>query len=150
MKLDDAGWHYGGTFPADLPPRAGATHMGVFLAWAVTRDLVSDEVFEDDEVELARLRRREITGTDLVMSLCDEKLVSGDFSEEGAAFAAAYYEGDRSPGSRTYLDDYCDTVGAADVYRTPDTWETFDAVASVVDRRLATWRATGRPTHVLA
>ena len=117
MKLDDAGWHYGGTFPADLPDRAGATHIGVFLAWAVTRDLVSPEMFEDDEPALDRLRRREITGTDLVMSLCDEKLVSDHFSAEGAAFAAAYYEGDRSAGSRTYLDDYCDAVGPEDVYQ---------------------------------
>lgn len=26
MKYDDASWHYGGEFPDDLPPTAGATH----------------------------------------------------------------------------------------------------------------------------
>jgi len=150
MKLDDASWHYGGTFPADLPDRAGAIHIGVFLAWAVTRELVSQEIVDEDRAELDRLRRREITGTDLVMSLYDEKLVSDQLSAEGADFAAAYYEGDRSAGSRTYLDDYCDAVGHEDVYRTPDTWQTIETVATVVDERLASWREAGRPSHVLA
>ena len=33
MKYDDASWHYEGAYPADLPPEAGATHIGMFLAW---------------------------------------------------------------------------------------------------------------------
>jgi hypothetical protein len=33
MKYDDASWHYGGDFPADLPREAGSTHIAMFLAW---------------------------------------------------------------------------------------------------------------------
>jgi len=39
MKYDDASWHYGGDFPDDLPDEAGATHTGMFLAWALLSGL---------------------------------------------------------------------------------------------------------------
>ena len=38
MKYDDWSRHGGGNFPADLPPEAGATHAGMFLAWALLAD----------------------------------------------------------------------------------------------------------------
>ncbi|MGN6118448.1 MAG: DUF7832 domain-containing protein, partial [Rhodanobacter sp.] len=39
MKYDDASWHYGGDFPKDLPDEAGATHTGMFVAWALLSGL---------------------------------------------------------------------------------------------------------------
>ena len=39
MKYDDASWHYGGDFPADLADEAGATHTGMFVAWALLSGL---------------------------------------------------------------------------------------------------------------
>ncbi|WP_265102660.1 hypothetical protein [Acinetobacter sp. 'aerobic (ED)'] len=40
MKYDDASWHYGGDFPADLPQEAGATHIGMFLTWMLLQTLL--------------------------------------------------------------------------------------------------------------
>lgn len=34
MKYDDVSWHSEGSLPSDLPYTAGATHAGMFLAWA--------------------------------------------------------------------------------------------------------------------
>jgi hypothetical protein len=43
MKYDDSSWHYGGdVFPEDLPPEAGGTHIGMFLAWAIMNYLESE------------------------------------------------------------------------------------------------------------
>jgi hypothetical protein len=39
MKYDDASWHCAGDFPKDLPEAAGATHTGMFLAWALLSGL---------------------------------------------------------------------------------------------------------------
>lgn len=39
MKYDDSTWHTDGDFPADLPPEAGATHIGMFMAWALAQNL---------------------------------------------------------------------------------------------------------------
>src|SRR5688572_23363485 len=42
-KYDDADWHYGGDFPEDVPEQAGATHMGMFVAWAWSAGLAGEE-----------------------------------------------------------------------------------------------------------
>ena len=43
MAIDNANWHYGGDgFPEDLPPEAGGTHIGMFLAWAIINHLESE------------------------------------------------------------------------------------------------------------
>lgn len=42
MKHDDYTWHLEGDFPADLPSEAAATHIGMFLAWAIHAGCVSD------------------------------------------------------------------------------------------------------------
>ena len=52
MKYDDASWHYGGDFPADLPQAAGATHIGMFLAWLIRNDYASQELIEEAEDRL--------------------------------------------------------------------------------------------------
>ena len=38
-KYDDAYWHYRGEFPTELPASAGATHIGMFVAWALLAGL---------------------------------------------------------------------------------------------------------------
>lgn len=89
MKYDDASWHYGGTFPKHLPKSAGATHIGMFLAWMLINDLASEELEEDAESELAQLKDRTLTGAQFVMTVLDEKLTDQEFSEAGNAFAVA-------------------------------------------------------------
>ena len=140
MKYDDASWHYGGDYPKDLPPEAGATHIGMFLAWAMLRDLAGEIRREDSQPSLEKLRARQMTGRDFLLKECDEKLTDEDLNEIGNQFALSYYE-------QTYLTDYCDTLLEDDsVYHIADTWENFDRLAEVLDRRLAEWRSK-RPTN---
>ena len=40
-SIDQADWHYAGDFPRELPPEAGGTHIGMYLAWIIQRDLGS-------------------------------------------------------------------------------------------------------------
>ncbi len=37
IKYDGVSCHYEGDFPTDLPNDAGATHIGIFLAWMLHR-----------------------------------------------------------------------------------------------------------------
>ena len=40
MAHDRIDWHSGAAnFPSDLPDEAGGTHIGMYLAWAITRGL---------------------------------------------------------------------------------------------------------------
>jgi hypothetical protein len=136
MKYDDASWHSGGDFPADLPPEAGATHSGMFFGWALLKGLGSD-LHSAQEVE--GLRARALTPGQFFLEGCDGKLTDEDFSEEGKAFARVYY--DMSRGQ--FLYDYEHALGAElpTLYHVPDTWETYDALAPVLDERLRNWRA---------
>ena len=56
MKYDDASWHSGGDFPADLPSEAGATHTGMFLAWALLSGLGGSLHTEDFPEDVERLK----------------------------------------------------------------------------------------------
>jgi hypothetical protein len=45
-KYDDASWHSRGDFSKALAAQGSRTHIGMFLTWAVSHGLVSDELLE--------------------------------------------------------------------------------------------------------
>jgi len=141
MKYDDASWHSGGDFPADLPPEAGATHAGMFLAWALLKGLGS-EFFEDEAPEaVAELNARTSTPGTVFLSYCDGKLTDSDLSDAGNAFARHYFD----LQSGAFLQDYERTLALAlpTTYHVPDTWDSFDRLRPVIDRRYEEWRNAG-------
>lgn len=148
MKYDDASWHYGGDFPKDLPHEAGATHIGMFLAWMLLNGFASDELAEDSAEDIAAVRSRLITGAEFLMKVLDEKLTDQDFSDEGNAFANAYYQGE-DDDSR-YVDDYFETfeVDETSLYGVPDTWKNYDKISMRMSERFTAWNAQGRPEYI--
>ncbi|WP_433608082.1 hypothetical protein [Prescottella agglutinans] len=140
-KYDDADWHYGGTFPEDLPNAAGGTHIGMFVAWC----LLSGFAGEDVEDELEPLESRETTPGAFLMDVLDEKFVSDDLTADGNAFAVAYYAGENDDSR--YIADYLAAFGtaAAEIYRVEDSWETYDVIAERIDDRFRAWVDAGRP-----
>jgi hypothetical protein len=138
-KYDDASWHYGGKFPADLPEEAGGTHIGMFVAWAVLAGLGGEDLCGEDADGaefVAQLKERSITPGAFIF-LLDGKFTDEELNAEGNAFAGVYYAGDQ------YLDDYGATVGGdvSGLYHVEDSWKTFDRLKPVLDRRFAAWRA---------
>jgi hypothetical protein len=144
MAIDRADWHYGGDFPDDLPEAAGGTHIGMFLAWAITRGFEGADHQKFSTGELEAVRTRKMTGREFLFQLCDEKLVDDDLVDEVASFAHAYYVDDETPPS--YLSDYSDALDTDDdlpsLYHVADTWETFDKLAPILDKRFAHWKTT--------
>ena len=141
MAYDRADWHYGGDFPKDLPPEAGGTHIGMFLAWAITRELEGLFHREESAASLQAVRERRMTGREFLTKECDEKFWAEDLSDEGNAFAEAYYQKD---GAASYLADYEEAFGAGrpSLYHVEDTWTNLDLIAPVLDWRLSEWRAS--------
>jgi len=133
MKYDDASWHYGGDFPQALPADNAATHIGMFLGWAILRDMVGEAHWKDEEraFDLDRVRNRQLRPLDFFLNWCDERLTDVDLSEEGNAFAADYYK-------ETYLADWADLF--LDPYGVDDSWENFDLVVALLDRRFMAWQ----------
>lgn len=138
MKYDDASWHYGGDFPADLAPEAGATHIGMFVTWALLAGLAGEIHLDEGSDGISRLESRAVTPGQFFLEACDEKFTDEDLSDDGNAFAKAYY--DLSSGA--FLADYEETAGGdlPSLYHVPDTWETFDRLKPVFDRRYREWR----------
>lgn len=143
MKYDDASWHYGGDFPADLSPEAGATHIALFVSWAVLNGLAGEYHTNDAADALALLQKREVTPAEWFIRTCDEKFTNEDLNGEGNSFAASYYANGEGLHSTNgcYLDDYDDTFPKAVLlYDVEDSWRSYDALAPKLSSRLAAWR----------
>src|SRR5262245_54551214 len=121
MTYDRADWHYGGDFPSELPLEAGGTHIGMFLAWAIRKDLVGSLHLNHSAGSVQQVKDREITGRDFFFGQCDAKFWEDDLNDEGNAFAKAYYE-------HSYLTDYESILGGGvpTLYHVEDSWANFD------------------------
>lgn len=139
MKYDDASWHYGGDFPKDLPDEAGATHSGMFLAWALLSGLAGPIHLNDFPDDLRKLRARQVTPGRFFLDTCDGKFTDEDLDDRGNAFARDYFDLQKG----TYLRDYTKVLGGSvpTLYHVKDTWDNFDRVKPVLDRRFSEWEA---------
>ena len=138
MKYDDASWHYGGDFPKDLPDEAGATHTGMFVAWAFLSGFAGEIHLVDFPDDIPSIESRSVTPGAFFLSACDGKFTDEDLNDEGNAFAAVYF----NFKTGKFLTDYTEAVGAGapTLYHVPDSWETFDTLKPIFDKRLAEWR----------
>lgn len=91
-NIDHADWHYGGNYPAGLPPENAGTHIGIYLAWIINRELGSKALVKLGAETYQKLLRREATGRDLLLTELDEKFFSRLLNSEGGAFTRDYYE----------------------------------------------------------
>lgn len=140
MIYDAAQWHYEGDFPPGLPRSAGATHMGMFLAWM----LLNGQGAERHSASLGALATRSINPGAWFLAHCDEQLTDADLSAEGNRFASAYYLFDEDrvdEGEPSFFPDYAKSFPDADyAYSVPDDWATFDRIAPILAHRFALWR----------
>jgi hypothetical protein len=150
-KYDDASWHYGGDFPSELPIENGGTHIGLFLAWCIDNNLISQFQIEESSADINLVLQRKITGRDFFLTNCDEKFTSEDLNELGNSFAEDYYvdEGEFAKRSCSYLQDfsnvaegYFESTGqnGKTVYHLEDTWDFYDVFKEIIDIRFAQWK----------
>ena len=144
MSSDRAAFDYSSE-AAPLPKGHAATHIGMFLAWAVLNELQSDFHREHYDEQLEKLRRREITGRQFFEAACSERFSERDLNEEGNAFAQHYYVDDT--GKRgAYFADYKKvlTPGLPSFWHVADTWANYDKIAPVITRRYEEWKNPSR------
>src|SRR5215470_415777 len=90
-KVDDESFHSGAeNFPDDVPDENGATHIAMFLTWAIDRGLLADPKVPTETVEA--IRKREMSGRDFLLEHYYGQLHSERFNEEGKDFAETQYE----------------------------------------------------------
>jgi hypothetical protein len=139
--LDRADWHYGGEFPEGLPQENGGTHIGMYLTWIIDSDLYSEELLEEYEDEIKKVKNREITGRDFLFDICDEKLLSFDLNDIGYEFSKIYFNEDEEEGYGNYINDYDITLGEdyESLYEIPNTWDNYDRIKEVITKRFKKW-----------
>jgi hypothetical protein len=136
-NIDRADWHYGGNYPAGLPPENGGTHIGIYLAWIIQRGLGSRKLKTFAAGMLQQVLDRKATGRDLLFSELDEKFFPELLTPEAQRFTKSYYE------SNEYVNDYARVLGGSleTLYHVHDTWDNYDRMAPVLDERFAEWKA---------
>ncbi len=144
MSYDRANFDYS-TDAEPLPKGHAATHIGMFLSWAVLNGLESDLHQQRSAELLARLRRREITGRQFFEGACAEKFAEKDLSEDGNAFTQHYYvdeAGRRGP----YFADYKRALAAKlpTFWHVADTWDNYEKIAPLISRRYEEWKSPHR------
>ncbi|MBS1914336.1 MAG: hypothetical protein JST22_20265 [Bacteroidetes bacterium] len=146
MAIDRADWHYGGDYPAGLPPENGGTHIGIYLAWIIMNGLEGDLHREHSAESLMSVRGRSMTGREFLEQECDEKFTEESLSEEGSAFTAAYYSGEGGKGYGPFMDDYeAALVGnLPSAYHVADTWENYDRFAPYASAAYSRWKERGQ------
>jgi hypothetical protein len=124
-----------------LPPGHAATHVGIYLAWAVLNGLLSDWHRLNSKEKIERLQQREITGAQFFFAACGDRFSEKDLNLEGNLFTRAYYE--NGPGKRgQYFKDYAKTLSAdlPSFWHVEDTWQNFDLLAPTITQRFEAWK----------
>jgi hypothetical protein len=115
-------------------------HIGLFLAWLVERDLLDVEWVARAGAAraIAAMRARE-EGCCALRDMTGGALAADMLSSEGRAFATAYYLPEYG-----YARDYRRLFGRpADAYAVEETWESYDRLRPVLERRYREWAAAG-------
>ncbi len=139
MIFDNLTWHAKTEdYPPEVPHENGATHIGVFLAWAVKNNLQHENFSSKYDDLLQQIRNQEITGRDFFLKVCNEEFGEKCLNEEGQQFAQSYY------ASHKYITDYAKLVTAADIpsiYHVNDSWKLYALIEPKIDKRFSHWKS---------
>ena len=131
---DKAEYHSGGNWPEGLPIEQSFVHTGLFLGWLIRHGMVSEEV---DDAAVRDFKKRRRTGPQIFRGL-GGGLLSSMLTDDGNGFAKAYFDF----GHGAYVSEYGRLL-AADLgspYEVEDSWENFEKLCALLDRRFQAWR----------
>lgn len=138
---DKAKYHSEAVDLAGLDEQHASNHTVYMLRWLVEKNLMSDFFRDEGSAPLANYKAGELTIHDLYQ-WWDTCLVSDMLSEEGNAFAMAYFDFEMGK----YIADYKATLQGSlpSEYHVPFSEDRYAKLRQVIDRRYAEWK--GQPT----
>jgi len=144
MAIDRMEWHYGSNdYPEGLPAENAGTHIGMYLAFVFSQGMAGEHIIKELSDLLEKLKRREITGFEFFDTYRgDEKFFAQDLDDDGEEFTIDYYHtSEFTKQFGEYFDDYCNVFSEyPSPYHVEDTWENFDRLKPILDKRLQQWR----------
>lgn len=136
MVYDDLDWHYKKDWPRELPKKLAATHTGMFLAWAIDNNMLSDELYNTEKRAIRAVQDGKMTGAEFYIEIMEGKFTSDDLNKKGNAFTRDYFDG-------RYIDDYMyvlDDDFFDSIYEVQNTWKNFEKLERMLDKRLREWK----------
>lgn len=101
--------------------------------------LEGEDLQDDCQDALQKVRNREMTGYEFLEMMCDEKFTDDDLNEEGYAFTQYYYE-----ESNQYLDSYNALFHEEEdrpEYSIEYHWDDYDKIAPIIDAAFVKWKS---------
>lgn len=140
MSIDRMDWHYEGDFPENLPTENGGTHIGMYLGWIINNNLIGEMHLKKSANSIESVKRRRMTGRDFLIDECEGNFSDDDLNDAGLKFTRYYY-GDED--MKDYIVDYLNVLAhdLPSVYHVEDTWENYDKISNVMDKRFREWKA---------
>lgn len=118
---DHISFHLDENYPADLPDRHAAHHIGYYYAWAVSQNLHSEAAAGLPGFD--RLQNSAISGARFVLEQLNGGIDETCFNDLGNRFTRYYYT-DEEEGYGLFMEDYFAALGIETddaFYRTADT-----------------------------
>ncbi len=137
LPYDAASWHYDEDYPIDLPPSAVYIHLGMYLGWAIERELASDALKENNKEAIESFKKRDLLPGKLFRLCCEDEFMKEHLNTQGNAFTKKYYR----PGwNHYYHADFHEVSGneISGLYMA-DTWENYEKVKAMIDSRYTEW-----------
>ena len=138
IVYDKAKYHFESVEQAGLDLEQAYVHTAMFLGWLLDNDLMSDEFAEETEASVRHFKAREKTPVE-VYEEWDGCLIDDMLSDEGNAFASAYFDFQRGK----YLADYEELLrrGLSTEFSVSFTWDNYAKIAARIQARYEEWRA---------
>jgi hypothetical protein len=115
-----------------------------FASWCALKGLLRADKFTPDLIE--PLRERRMTPLQFLHGPCGQLLWSGDIAPDARGFVSDYFDGVLTPDAQRWVTDVKTVFGSSNHFRdadeamTEDTWDNFDRIAPVIEKRYGEWR----------
>lgn len=113
----------------------GIRRIGVFLAWAVNHRLLSERLEKEAASAVARVRFRDLTGSEMLTTVCHGELARQHLSDLGNQFAERWYSAGYVPAYERAVDEERSTGASYDATHSLDgEWALYDRLAPEITR----------------
>jgi hypothetical protein len=136
---DKSKWHDETVAEYGLPEENACHHIVFFFRWCIEHDFVCAWLSEESPDDYAAIRDGSLSAVDYFERLLDGCFSDDMLTDEGNAFASAYFDYDAG----RYLDDLINTLKGdlPSEYHIPFNEDTYGQMKAVIDGRYAAWKA---------
>lgn len=134
--FDKAKFHDNSIQQLGLGEEQSFVHTGLFFAWLVNNELMSDFFVEEAGNEIKKLKARKISPSKIYMNW-DGVLLGEMLNDKGFNFALSYFDFEKG----NYIADYENVfnVTGDQVFTVKDTWDNYDKIRPVIDEAFKKW-----------